>query len=158
MCCSKLKIVEYSHDFLDLSWNWLNDPEIKKLTGTPDFTKDEQEEFFASLPRDNYLIWGLKYENNPIGVIGLKNIKNENAEYFGYIGEKDYWGKGLFSNILDLISLECKRLSINHIYLYVAIDNYMAHKSYIKNGFVIEPEKCTPEQNYMSMKVSDYAS
>lgn len=158
MFSGRLEIVTYSREFLDLFWHWLNDPEVKKLTGTPDFTKLQQEEFFASLPRSSYLIWGLMYEDKPIGVVGLKNIHNGSAEYFGYIGEKDYWGKGLFSKILVLIQCECKKISINHVYLHVAVDNHMANKSYIKNGFVIEPEKCTDEQNYMSMKVSNYAS
>lgn len=157
MLRGRLEIVTYSRDFLELSWHWLNDSEIKKLTGTPDFTKQQQEDFFASLPRVNYLVWGVTYENEPIGVIGLKNIDNGSAEYFGYIGEKKHWGKGLFSKILDVIRLECKKINVNCIYLHVAVDNHMANKAYIKNGFVVEPEKCTDEQNYMSMKVSDYA-
>ncbi|HHQ4690475.1 GNAT family N-acetyltransferase [Aeromonas veronii] len=158
MLSERLEIVTYSREFLDLSWHWLNDPEIKKLTGTPDFTKQQQEDFFASLPRSNYLVWGLMYQNKPIGVIGLKNINDVSAEYFGYIGEKSCWGKGFFSKILALILCECKKLNINYVYLHVAVDNHMANKSYIKNGFVIEPDKCTDEQNYMSMKVSNYAS
>ncbi|HHQ5461068.1 TPA: GNAT family N-acetyltransferase, partial [Aeromonas hydrophila] len=97
MFSEQLELVTYSREFLDLSWYWLNDPEIKKLTGTPTFTRQQQEEFFVSLPRSNYLVWGLMYQNKPIGVIGLKNIDNVSAEYFGYIGEKNLWGKGLFS-------------------------------------------------------------
>ena len=33
MSSEQLEIVTYSREFLDLSWHWLNDPEIKKLTG-----------------------------------------------------------------------------------------------------------------------------
>ena len=37
-----LSLVEYTEEFLELSWLWLSDPEIKELTMTPDFTKKEQ--------------------------------------------------------------------------------------------------------------------
>lgn len=42
--------VEYSIEFLELSWEWLNDSEIKSLTMTPDFTREEQIVFFRKLP------------------------------------------------------------------------------------------------------------
>ncbi|MGL5344136.1 MAG: GNAT family N-acetyltransferase [Plesiomonas sp.] len=152
----KLDIVFYSRDFLDLSWIWLNDPEIKKLTGTPDFTKEKQEDFFLSLPKEDYLIWGLMYENKPIGVVGLKKIKNKRAEYFGYIGDKSYWGKGLFTDILRLILNECCKINLNKIYLKVSTDNHRAINAYLKNKFKFELDKCTCQQKYMSLKVSCY--
>ena len=149
MYSSKLRIVHYSRNFLDLSWNWLNDPEIKQLTGTPDFTKKQQEDFFLSLPKENYLVWGVMYENTAIGVVGLKNINGQSAEYFGYIGEKDFWGRGLFSYILKLIVEQCIKIKISYIYLRVCVDNHMAIKAYKKNGFEIEPEKCNSQQRFM---------
>lgn len=149
-----LRFVEYSRSFLVKSWGWLNDPEIKRLTCTADFTRQQQEEFFISLPRDGYNIWGLVYEDVEIGVAGLKNIKDGGAEYFGYIGEKQYWGMGLFSLMLDGIKLECKRLNIDYLFLYVSVENLMAIRAYEKNGFLENSILCTKKQKYMSMKVS----
>jgi len=95
-------LVNYSKLFLDLSWKWLNDAEIKKLTDTPDFTKSEQENWYNSLQyKNDYLIFGILYDNEPIGVCGLKNVSKDDCEYWGYIGEKKHWGKGLGKQILS---------------------------------------------------------
>lgn len=155
MCDKKLKFVEYDRVFLQQSWDWLNDPEIKKLTRTPDFTKEQQEKFYLSLSnRNDYLIWGLTYSGKNIGAVGLKNIKNNTAEYFGYIGEKEYWSKGLFQTILKMITLECVKFSVKKIYLNVNRDNLMAIKAYVKNGFEINFELSTNEVYNMSIEVS----
>jgi len=38
-----LSLVPYSREFLNLSFRWLTDPEIKRLTDTPDITREGQE-------------------------------------------------------------------------------------------------------------------
>ena len=103
----KINFVEYSESFLNKSWHWLNDPEIKKLTLTADFTKEQQQTFFKSIPkRTDFKIWGVKYGDESIGVVGLKNITTNDAEYFGYIGEKNYWGQGIFKYFFNHV-LNC---------------------------------------------------
>ena len=42
----KIKFVEYNEIFLEKSWEWLNNKEIKYLTCTPDFTKEQQKNGF----------------------------------------------------------------------------------------------------------------
>lgn len=92
----RITLTSYDREFLDLSWIWLQDPEIKKLTLTSDFTREQQLQFFHSLKeRKDYLIFGIQLGTRKIGVAGLKNIKNDIAEYWGYIGEKDLWVKEL---------------------------------------------------------------
>ena len=92
----KIKFVEYNEIFLEKSWEWLNNKEIKYLTCTPDFTKEQQKKWFLSLKdKKDYFIKGVLYNDTPIGVVGLKNITNTNGEYWGYIGEKEYWNKGI---------------------------------------------------------------
>ena len=74
-----LKLITYNKDFLPLSWNWLNDPEIKSLTMTPEFSKEDQLNFFNSIKeRKNYKIFGIEFDNIKIGACGLKNIENNN--------------------------------------------------------------------------------
>lgn len=132
----KISFVEYSEHFLNKSWHWLNDPEIKKLTLTSDFTKEQQQTFFKSIPkRTDFKIWGVKYGDESIGVVGLKNITSHDAEYFGYIGEKNYWGSGIFKSFFYHIINECKALQISTLYLHVTPSNERAVKAYIKNGF-----------------------
>ena len=39
---SRLSFGRFDEIFLEKSWHWLRDPEIKWLTMTPDFTREEQ--------------------------------------------------------------------------------------------------------------------
>lgn len=132
-----LKFVLFDEIYLQKSWCWLNDKEIKKLTNTPDFTRQQQRIFFDSLPRHDYRVWGMEFNSIPIGVVGLKKITISNAEYFGYIGEKEFWGKGIFSKILQLIKVEANALGIDFIYLNVCSDNQQAFRAYQREGFVV---------------------
>lgn len=93
----KVDFVKYDAEFLSLSWEWLNDKEIKQLTLTPDMTREGQRKWFDGLSsRDDYFVWGLVYDGLPVGVVGLKHIdmNAREGEYFGYIGKKDLWGGG----------------------------------------------------------------
>lgn len=143
-----LKLVNYTKEFLPLSWKWLNDKEIKRLTMTPDFSKDDQNNFFNSLSsRPNYKIFGIEFSGIKIGACGLKNIEQNRAEYWGYIGEKEYWGKGLGKEILtEMINLAIKE-KISSLYLKVEKNNHRAIKLYEKFGFRNKIE----ENNYFVM-------
>lgn len=139
----KVEFVEYDKAFLNKSWDWLNDPEIKELTLTSDFTRSEQLQFFQSIPnRNDFKIWGVKYGNTPIGVVGLKNITSNDAEYFGYIGEKNYWGLGLFKYLLEHIVDKCITMRVSNLYLHVTLSNERAIKAYNKNGFIVVDKEC----------------
>lgn len=132
-------LVNYDSNFLELSWKWLKDPEIKFLTLTKDFSKDDQKKFFESLPvKKNYWIRGVEYNNIPIGVLGIKHIVQDEGEYWGFIGEKEYWGKGI--GLLMLIAAKNKalELSIRSLYLHVGDFNIRAKKLYEKFGFILE--------------------
>ncbi len=133
--------VDYDNTFLAKSWLWLNDPEIKKLTLTPDFSQDDQKDWFEKLPqKSDYLIWGVKINDEPIGVCGIKNLTEKEGEYWGYIGEKQFWNKGIGSKILDHIFVECKKRNIEYIFLKVWNQNLRALKLYEKYGFKIYQE------------------
>lgn len=137
-----LHLVDYTEEILDKSWNWLNDPEIKKLTNTPDFTREDQKIWFSKLEdMKNYDIKGIAFGEQIIGVAGLKKIdlNNKDAEYFGYIGEKQFWGKGLSKQILSEILRSAKEEhTLESIYLNVIPDNIRAIKAYENFGFRIE--------------------
>lgn len=94
MSC-KVSLCEFDYDFLKRSWKWLNDPYINYYSATGPITRKGQLEWFNSLQeRSDYVIWGVKYQNIPIGACGLKNIKEGQAEYWGYIGKKELYGGG----------------------------------------------------------------
>lgn len=149
----KIEFVNFDVTFLDLSWSWLHDPEIKALTSTPDFTRQQQQEFYNSLPRDDYKVWGICCGGDKIGVVGLKNITDLTAEYFGYIGNKEYWNKGISLSLFDLIKSEANLLNVCSIYLHVTRENVRAIKAYMKNGFSIDECKSSDRYIYMSIAI-----
>lgn len=137
----EIQFPEFDRVFLTLSYKWLSDSTIKYLTQTPDITKENQEKWFASLPdKNDYYIRGIAVDNKPIGACGLKHITSEAGEYWGYIGEKDYWGKGIGGRMLAFIEEYAKSLGLKQIYLHVLHDNERAMRLYVKNGYEAVPE------------------
>lgn len=146
---SLLKLVEYDESFLDKSWIWLNDKEIKYLTMTPDFEKSEQINFFLSInARENYYIYGIDFMGNSIGACGLKNFIDDKAELWLYIGDKDYWGKGLGKIIMKCLENEATVKNLSKLYLKVIKDNIAAINLYKKMDYIEVANK----ENYIIME------
>lgn len=134
----------YTKDCLDKSWVWLKNPEIKSLTMTPDFTREEQLEFFEQLPyRSDYLIWSVVFDGQLIGAAGLKNYRGTLAEYWGYLGEKQYWNRGLGSSLIRAVEVNAKARGFSALDLKVSPDNLRAIALYKKDGFLLDPETQT---------------
>ncbi len=138
-----ITLAPYDKTFLDLSWDWLTDPEIKELTMTPDFSQKDQAQFFAGLEHlDDYHIWGLLLNGaKKIGACGLKNHHENRAEYWGYIGEKELWGKGLGTQVLSLVHAQARKLGLQTLYLNVAKNNSRAISLYRKFGYGLKSEQ-----------------
>jgi RimJ/RimL family protein N-acetyltransferase len=133
-----VEFVEYTLDFLELSWNWLNDPDIKKLTHTPDFTKEDQKNWFENLEKTNsYKVWGVTANHTPIGVAGLKKISKTNADVFWYIGDSSFWGKGVGSEIASTISQKALLLGLKDIYADSLVENFKSINLLFKDGYRI---------------------
>jgi len=133
---------EFSDIYLEYSWRWLNDPEIKLLTRVSDFSRIDQKEWYNSLiKRDDYLIWGIEVDSKPIGSCGLKGISDTECEYWGYIGEKDYWGKGIGKLLVAFAENIAIEKNIPSIWLKVSRMNLRALGLYKNRGYVIESEK-----------------
>lgn len=134
---SKLTLVEYNQDFLEKSWDWLNDEELKYLTMTPDFTKEQQEDFYKSLSsRKDYFIYGVSFMRNSIGACGLKNFIDSKAELWLYIGNKKYWGKGLGKKIMVFLENEAIQKGLDKLYLKVLKENENAINLYVKLNYI----------------------
>lgn len=135
-----VRLVPFDRRFLDLSWQWLNDPEIKQLTLTPDFTRKDQEQFFESLPtRTDYHVWGVEIlEGLPIGAGGIKNIVGNSGEFWCYIGERDWWGAGIGGEILTLCEEKARGLGVRDILMIAAKDNFRSIQAFRKIGFVAD--------------------
>jgi RimJ/RimL family protein N-acetyltransferase len=134
---SKLQFTSFDRDYLQRSWHWLHDPEIKGLMRAPGFTRNEQEQWFEGLKgRTDCRIWGVAYGGAPIGAVGLKHITPDSAEYWGYIGEKEYWNGGLGSAMLQFAFRQGRELGLHELWLTVGRNNPRAIRVYQKHGFV----------------------
>lgn len=138
-----VRLVPFDRPFLDRSWEWLRDQETKRLTMTPDFTSEDQQRFFNSLPtRSDYRVWGVVLAGGePIGAAGLKNVTGGSAEYWGYIGEKPWWGQGLGGEMLAAVEAEARKLGLAELVLRVAADNVRAVRAYEKSGFQVAEDQ-----------------
>jgi len=132
----RLSISPYTQEFLDCSWEWLNDPEVKALTATPDFSREQQLAWYATLAsKKDYLIWGVKLDTNPVGVFGVKNINNGSGEYWGYIGSKELWGSGIGTWMMQQVLDISAKAGLSRIYLKVLKNNVAAIRLYEKMQF-----------------------
>ena len=148
-----IKLVEYDKAYFDLSKKWLSDKELNHLIHAGELPSDEDRlAWFESLPeRSDYLIWGVDYNGQPIGVSGLKRIVNKQAEYWGYIGEKAYWGRGLGKDLMKEVIEKAIEYGLETIWLRVRKYNPRAINLYKKIGFVIDIDE--PETYHMSMSI-----
>jgi RimJ/RimL family protein N-acetyltransferase len=137
----RIQLVCFDLNYLEHSWHWLNDAEIHKLTNCPKITRKSQKEWFNNLKRkDDYIIWGIELDSVPIGACGLKKITDSDCEYWGYVGEKQYWGKGLGSEMINLLEEKARKLGKSTIWLKVIKENMRAITLYKKQGFITESE------------------
>jgi RimJ/RimL family protein N-acetyltransferase len=132
-----LRLVPYTRAILDLSFNWLSDSETKALTMTPDFSRDDQQAFFASLlTRTDYKVWGVAVDGHgPVGAAGIKRISDGRGEYWGYLGKKDLWGRGLGRDLIAAVEAKARDAGLAALYLDVAGDNERAVRLYRRVGY-----------------------
>lgn len=145
---------EYSEKYLKASWRWLKDKEIKHLARVRTFSYEDQSQWFEQLSkRHDYKIWGISIDSNPIGAFGLKHIKSEQAEFWGYIGEKSYWGKGIGHWMVQETDSKALELGLRKVSLRVMAENFKAVNLYFKHFYKIELFR---ENEYFMSKTLDY--
>lgn len=132
----EVKLVKFTVSFLQLSWEWFNDEELRYLTNTPVFTRDDQILWFNKISSmQNYRIWGIRADHVPVGACGIRNIENNEGEYWGYIGIKELRGKGIGSQVMILVEKEALKLKLKKLWLKVLPDNSAAITLYKKSGY-----------------------
>jgi len=138
-----IKLVNYDKTYFDLSKRWLSDPELSHLIHAGELPSDEDRlRWLDTLQsREDYLIWGVEYNEHPIGVSGLKKIKEGKAEYWGYIGEKAYWGKGIGKLLMQVVIEKARELNLEGLWLRVRKYNPRAINLYKKIGFTIDKDE-----------------
>ena len=131
-----------------ISWVWRNDPEVWKLTGNrPDktITFDVEHEWLKNvLSDDSTKRFAITVDDLYVGNVQLTSLNAVNAEFHIFIGEKQFWSKGVAKEATYQILHYAKQiLKLQEVYLYVKKANIGAVNVYKKNSFVIESEDST---------------
>lgn len=123
---------------------WLNDDEIIKYSLSKFKKINTQQEikkwYSELLEEKNVFQLGIHLKKNQqlIGYVGICKISNTNrsGEYFIFIGEKEFWGKGIATEVTKkIIKIAYTKLKLNRIMLTVFEPNISGIKAYRKAGF-----------------------
>lgn len=144
-----ITLTPFTEEYLDKTFVWLNDPEISSMIDSHFITREEQLRWYNGLlSRNNYYVWGLVLKGDLIGVCGIKNIQNGEGEYFGYIGNKNLWGKGIGMRMMELVEAQSSGLYLHTLNIKVLANNHRAVRLYNKMHYTV----CGNESGYLFMK------
>ena len=133
-----IELIPFRQEHIEKTFELIQDPTVRTLfamNGEPDFT--QHLTYWNTILNDKtQQIFALYYNENHIGNCGLKNIKQDSAEIWIYIGEKNLWGQGLGTIACKtLIQKSFEIPNIKTLCLHVLFNNTAAIKMYKKIGF-----------------------
>ena len=138
------------------SVKWRNDSEVFRYTGNTYDHSITIESELAWIKRvinkeDDYRC-AIEVDGIYVGNIYLTDIHDGEAEYHIFLGNKEYWGKGIAKEASKLIiKYAFEKLKLKRIILLVKEENVNAVKLYIKLGF-----KCVKiENSWMKMELAN---
>ncbi|MCI0532788.1 GNAT family N-acetyltransferase, partial [bacterium] len=120
---------------------WLDDPEVNKYLETKGTTFPELKQYVRKKTGNpDILFLGIfaRGENKHIGTVKLEPIdrKNKKATLGIMIGDKNYWGKGIATEVMRLmINHAFNALNLDEVNLGVIADHKSAVHVYEKVGF-----------------------
>ncbi len=137
--------VPFEERYLELSYGWLTDPDLARLTMTNAVTPEAQRDWWRELPhRDDYAVWGIEYDGVPVGVMGIKHIGvNDGAEYFMYIGDRAYWGRGIATWAFAEVVAEVRARGLRYLYGVIGKHNERSLAVHTREGFAVTGETAT---------------
>lgn len=127
------------------SVKWRNDPEVFKYTGNTYKNEILLETELAWIKKvmhnENEYRCAILVEETYVGNIYLTDIAEGKANYHIFIGNKDFWGKGVAKKASELIIEHAfETLQLNEIHLRVKKLNDRALNLYKSLGFSIDSE------------------
>ena len=121
------------------SYKWRNNPVVWKYTGSrPDryITPEIEMEWITRvLKNTDEKRYAIIAENEYVGNVQLLNITKQSAEFHIFIGDTNFWNKGVATKATMLVIKEAKKLNLDYITLKVNKSNTAAIKLYNKAGF-----------------------
>jgi glycosyltransferase involved in cell wall biosynthesis/RimJ/RimL family protein N-acetyltransferase len=128
-------------DDAHISWKWRNDPKIWELTGSKPnkkITHEIEHDWIQKVLADKTTKrFAILVDDVYVGNIQLTDIIEYNtAQYHVFIGDTNYWGKGVAKLATCQILYYAKEvLGLKNVFLKVRNENVSAINVYTKNGF-----------------------
>ena len=126
-----------------ISCHWRNDPEIWQYTGSrPNryITEEIETEWLRGVLADESrktLAICLKENSRYVGNVQVTNIKDNEAHFHIFIGDKSVWGRGIgTAATLEMLKFAKYNLHLKKLKLWVHEENAAAKKIYLNVGFV----------------------
>jgi len=138
-----LRCLEESNATKEYS-DWLNDSEVNRYLTTKSATTSGLKKYIKEKNKDpNCLFFGIFFKKNKkhIGNIKLEpiNFKDYEATIGIMIGDKDYWGRGIGTEAIRLLTnYAFQKIGLEEINLGVVSKNKVAIKAYKNVGFKID--------------------
>ena len=122
---------------------WMYDPVATQFNSHGNFPMDLEDvtKFLDSIKFKQKIVWSIFFKDIYIGNAALQDFNwiDRNCEVAIFIGDKNYWGKGIGKQATQqLLSYITKNLKLHKIYLVVDKTNQAAIRLYHKIGFVEE--------------------
>jgi RimJ/RimL family protein N-acetyltransferase len=127
-------------------WRWNHDPEVVRWM-SEDYAQPlaQVRRRLEDRPRNTYanVLYGIEVRADGalVGLVALHGAEPETgvAELDIYLGEKEYWGRGLATDAMrTMCRYGFEKMRLHKITLTVVTDNHAAHHVYRKVGFVEE--------------------
>ena len=138
----EVKIRPLREDDAKTSYKWRNDTEVFKYTGANydhEITLEDESNWIRRVSKnENEYRCAIIANEEYVGNIYLTDIENGHATYHIFIGNKDFWGKGIAKEASRLIiNYGFNVLNLETIELEVRKQNKRAFELYKSLGFQI---------------------
>ncbi len=133
---------------------WLNDPQVNRYLCTGRFPVVREDIGFYTGEKN--FLFSVNVDNTYIGTISLHNIDwiVRKGEVGYMLGNKNYWGKGVATEIVQLVTnYGFNRLNLNKLYAGVVDGNVGSSKALLKNGY--KEYARVPQEYYLNGKLLD---
>lgn len=140
-----LEIIDCNENYL----NWLNDKEVNKFLETrlyPQSIKSIQSFVDEINKSEHSYLFGIFYKEDNNSLIHIGNVKigpihkfYSYADISYFIGDKNYWGKGLATKVIKaVLKFGFEVLNLNRIQAGVFSSNIASIKVLEKAGLILE--------------------
>ena len=133
-------------DVNETYYNWINDPNINQFLETRFLPRSLQniEQFVRSMDgKNDEILFAICIKENDIHIGNIKlgpiNWIHRFADISLLIGDKNYWGKGIATEAIKLISsFGFNELNLHKLKAGCYVDNKGSEKAFVKAGYFIE--------------------